>query len=939
MNKIFVLAVLPCALGVKAVHASALLKPTSGVTQALTPKSLQIESNLRGAFAQTMVTTTYANPNSTRIEADFMYSAPKGSVVTGFAYWYGREKVVARVVEKGRAAKIYQYITSRMRDPALIEMVGPNKFRARIFPIEANADLKIEVRLAQTLGATKEGQSWSWPLREETRDNALQNVSVHLKSDRAFRSNLGSVENNELKFEKTNFRATDDADALVPQNAAPLRASLIAARDGGSDGFFSLALASNSPVALPRFTISGISTYNVLIPTMRRLDANGNFVVMGRYKGSGTALVSLNGRSVQVNFPDARETNNLPSLLWAAGRIESLSSRATNMVQVMALSKRFGVPSRWTSWLAIPDEERKNFRRQMWASDRASAAKAYAQAISRGDGGARRAQKAIFDDLTKKIQADGSNYAENEELQPLSSYLNDELRSLRRAMIEAKYDGKVSKSQSAQWAKWATNLRRAGASGGGKGVDLPVYVIEDELRIASRLYLQEIEAGHQKGRGAQKYQARLKQLAQTKTAREYGWNESTFLYEQAQMRANALAMDIATNRASDHPDIVRQKQAEQRLAQLVSANMGNANSALNNALEQVWGGKIRVVAEQWAGEIAAGRSDSPAAAEYERQVRALQTRAGMQPLNGSTSADEIVLSAASNKMAEIRAKIGIEVADKRENEPQIGTLRTELEQVQQKFPSADSQRWEDSTLGSTSEEFAWEGRAHEAAYRLLEAQKKTPTATTQIDALQRDLDQSVQKGKKDKAEVLDWEKSRVDNNEPLVTASDYRLRSGDPLISVMAPASCREVVALMPDGTLLPLRFNAINKSWEARFDVPTFAPDGDYRVKILIVAPDGARRQLTMNFAVDSHAPRGIGSVNTEGKIWHLSLESDEHTDRVSAFLPWNERIELRRNENAVFVADATVPAAFGDAKAQVRFLLTDGAHNKTEVMVDLNH
>src|SRR5438874_847322 len=92
--------------------ASALLKPTSGVSQGLTPKKLDIFVDIHGAFAQTTITTVYANPNSNRIEADFMYSAPPGSVVTGFAYWYQGEKVPALVTEKARAATIYYYITS-----------------------------------------------------------------------------------------------------------------------------------------------------------------------------------------------------------------------------------------------------------------------------------------------------------------------------------------------------------------------------------------------------------------------------------------------------------------------------------------------------------------------------------------------------------------------------------------------------------------------------------------------------------------------------------------------------------------------------------------------------------------------------------------------------------------------------------------------------------
>jgi len=1137
MKPSFFLLLLPCALVARRADASAMLKPTSGVSVALSPKSLALDARLSGAFASTTVTTVYANPNSEQIEADFIYSAPKGSVVTGFAYWYRGEKVVARVVEKARAAKIYQYITSRMRDPALIEMIGPNRFRARIFPVEAHTDLKIEVQLAQKLDQTPSGPVWSWPLREETKANSLAQLSVHVQSDAAFSSNLGAAKNGELNFERRNFRATGNARVLVPQPNAPLRASLIGARDGGPHGFFALSLSSSVPVASPRLQISGVKTFDVLVPTVRRLGANTAFVVLGRYRGSGQARVTLNGRQVAVRFPDARQSRNLPELLWASARMESLSADAKNQAQVTALSQRFGMPSKWTSWLAIPEEERRNFKRQMMASDRADAARAYAQAVSRSDQSAMQAQKLVVDDLTKQIKALGSNYAEDEELQPLDSYLNDELRRLQSAVLQAKYDPKISKSQSAQWTRWAKNLESAGATSGGKGVDLPVYVVEDELRIASRLYLIEVEAGRKNGAQAKKMQARLKELAGTKTAKQYDWDETSFIDEQAEARANALSMEIATSRASDKPNRQAERQAQARLARLNGVGDVDAKEALQGALEQVWGHKIEVAANGWAKEIEANRAGSEAARRYEREVRALQVRSGVKEVpqirrawevaaletgikaapriaaegpggatakqlderivslskqaglpsqhlrdeawepvaneikgklarqivqdggetdatrhlesqletitqtrrtptqgwrtsawsdaarvfseklateiragrenepatqaleqrlalarqksndtgtnwalrqawnerardvaakvvtkaleenqlapdddlvaqgktlvekSGQGSFDQLLVPAANEQLTKLNAQIAQEIAVKRENAPKAVQLRGQIEQLQKLFPGAKTQRYlgyYNYRQGETDEQFAWEGRAHEAAYRLLDAQKKAPANIEQLKALQSELAQSAKSAGKRPDDVLKWEGTRLAKNEPLLSASDYRLRPGDPLISVVAPATCKAVLALMPDGTLLPLAWNDKTKSFEARFDVPAFAPEGDYEVRIILVGEDGNRRVLSMRFAVDLKSPSASGGVRRAKDLWHLSLRSDDQTERVSAFTPWNARVELNRNENDLFVGDAPVPATWTQDAGVTRFVVTDKAHNRTEISLD---
>ncbi|RYG67871.1 hypothetical protein EON80_12740, partial [bacterium] len=1061
------------ALTAPRANASALLKPTSGVTQALSAKSLTIESQLRGAFAKTTLTTVYSNPNEQQIEADFLYSAPKGSVVTGFAYWYGKEKVVARVVEKGRAAKIYQYITSRMRDPALIEMVGKNSFRARIFPIEAGNDLKIEIQLAQTLEQTAKGPQWTYPLREETQNKALEKVKIRVHSASPATSNLGQFEDGDLRIDERNYQAQDDLRTQVAQKAAPIRASLLAARDGGEDGFFALSLTPNSTITHPIVNIAGVPTYEVLTPEPDQLAAGEPIVVLGRYRGSGKALVSLGGQSLEVEFPNAVEKGNVASLLWAANRIETLSEDEKNEMQVMKMSKRFGVPSKWTSWLAIPAEERENFKRQMWASDRADAAQAYAQALARNDSVAVQEQKLIFDSLTQKLKKLGHEYSENEELQPLSSYLNDELRRVRKAMFEANHNGGVDETQLAEWKTWTSNLQKAGATDKGKGVDLPVYVIEDELRIASRGYMREVELGQANSAKAQGFQARLKELAQTRTAKEYEWDEKTFLSEAADMRGNALAMDIATNRASQKRDLVREKQNLARLHRLETASSLKASDTLQQALQTVWGEKIENASQPWAREIIAGRSRSATARKYEKQVRDLQQRSGLKQLetidsawkslagsNGERAAKAIQqqgidgqsakrldaqiraiarLSGQSNEelrslawnsvgnsiaqdlAKEVRAerwqspttkrlqaqfevlrnkhnidsvyevddawselesetatRLAHEISSKRENGPRAKQLSARLNELAkytegqndwsvreawgerareattqhlevalrdgEDSPRAvnlaekrdllfqkahlDAKEFKDSInedmlrsldsqisdgvvfkrensadamkatlkrtrllalypalknyepIGPLSETLAWEGRAHESAYLLLQANKKGEKG--KANHLRADLDLSAQKAGKSRDAVLKWEKAKLNSGQPLIKATDYRLHPGDPLISVLAPADCRQVLALMPDGTILPLRFDALKNAWEARFDVPAGAEEGDYRVQIVIVAPDGTRKRLVMNFAVDMLAPTGAASLRAANGQWNLRLETDEQTDRV---------------------------------------------------------
>src|SRR5438067_1348300 len=107
-----------CLATIVPAHAQVLLKPQGQSGWLLRAKALEANVEIDRQIATTKLLLTFGNEDSDRIEADFIYAMPPGALASSFAYWYGDEKVVARVVEKEEAAAVYSYITSRMRDPA-----------------------------------------------------------------------------------------------------------------------------------------------------------------------------------------------------------------------------------------------------------------------------------------------------------------------------------------------------------------------------------------------------------------------------------------------------------------------------------------------------------------------------------------------------------------------------------------------------------------------------------------------------------------------------------------------------------------------------------------------------------------------------------------------------------------------------------------------------
>ena len=141
-------------------------------------------------------------------------------------------------------------------------------------------------------------------------------------------------------------------------------------------------------------------------------------------------------------------------------------------------------------------------------------------------------------------------------------------------------------------------------------------------------------------------------------------------------------------------------------------------------------------------------------------------------------------------------------------------------------------------------------------------------------------------------------------------------RAGDPLIRVQAPPDSAQVIALLPGGEIKRLLFDPGRGEWLARFDIPTYAAEGDYFVRVVIVLKDGSRKTLRLRYRVDTTPPKGNGlarlvqphglSVPTgarmDGPVYdpngkapagpspmlRLELDAGEDTARAAALLPW---------------------------------------------------
>jgi len=822
---------------VLSVQAQIVLKPNGQNAAPLRMKAISAEAIVEGAVAATRQTLIFQNETSEQIEADFIYTLPLNTVVTYFAYWYGKEKVVARIMEKERAAAIYAHITSRMRDPALIEMVGKSTFRARIFPVMPNADLKVEMHLATAVPADSSSITYVYPFPAQsnqlTPTTAQRKATIDKPKSRekldsmdvrvVFRqpanllditTNYGTLERKEangyvrFRLHGKRYQPHKDLRVTARRTTRPLQADLTAARTAGTDGFFTLALVTEKPLTQPQVQIAGVATSEVFTQGDK---ANKHiFRLFGKYQGSGAATVTLRGISdgqpiiytAPLVFEAKTVRNNAASKLWAANKIEKLTEAKGKRSAIIALSKRYNLPSKYTSWLAVPKEEMKRYEQERIEAEIEVVANNLAYLIARKQGET-----------------------------PTAKRFRAELNQLCRRL---KYPQKPEDALS--------------------------HSLQNVVDTTANALAEEIKANRGRMTKAKHLRAELKYLTQ-------------YTGENA-------------------ADLVRS---------YLENDVSNLAEKLLRAETGLWNGKIiRSLDGDYYYHYTALNPDPAKARRLRSELQRLTRVTGISPTEYLKSFDGMKRM---HRTFQLREQIIAERRSAKPNKDNIRKLETEFTRL--------------NTANSN---------------------KKSAQIRTRRLVVKQDLfllDQQINASGANPA--LTQQRAKLAKEE-----ASLRARMGDPLISVDAPADTMQVIAILPGGEVKRLVLNTVRQKWEARFDIPTYAAEGAYAITVILVRKDGTRQNLTMNYHVDITPPQGTGkarAVTMPEPTLRLELSASPDTARVTALLPWKETVQMNpsmQKANAFF-ALVKLPKSYRTRPAVVTYILTDQAHNRTTITVDM--
>ncbi|MCJ7533546.1 MAG: VIT and VWA domain-containing protein, partial [Anaerolineales bacterium] len=218
--------------------------------------------------AVTHVDQVFYNPNDRQVEGTYVFPIPHEAVVSAFKLWVDGKPVEGEIMDAEKARQTYEDIVRKVKDPALLEYADQGAVRARIFPIPAGGERRVELEYTQTLSADNGLVRYVYPLNTEkfsTQPLEDVSVSVDIKASAPIRAVYSPSHKVAVdRIDETHVRAGYEDSDVLPDTDFALYYSLgeqeafhlLSYRDpsdeslsDANDGFFMLLLAPRPDAA------------------------------------------------------------------------------------------------------------------------------------------------------------------------------------------------------------------------------------------------------------------------------------------------------------------------------------------------------------------------------------------------------------------------------------------------------------------------------------------------------------------------------------------------------------------------------------------------------------------------------------------------------------------------------------------------------------------
>lgn len=172
-------------------QAAGLLIPAERTLPPLAMLTHKVDIAIEDQVAVTRIEQTFRNHTDRQLEATYIFPVPKGASVRKFSMWVDGKEVPGELVEAAKARDIYNSIVQRTQDPGLLEYVGTELLKLRIFPVPPKGDQKIAITYSSIATSDNGLIEYVYPLKAEGKSAISQDkfsININLKSQHALQN-------------------------------------------------------------------------------------------------------------------------------------------------------------------------------------------------------------------------------------------------------------------------------------------------------------------------------------------------------------------------------------------------------------------------------------------------------------------------------------------------------------------------------------------------------------------------------------------------------------------------------------------------------------------------------------------------------------------------------------------------------------------------------
>jgi len=264
-RKMFVMGLLMVGLlfsicGVAHADGVVIVDPPPGVPPSDTPnlviKYHRVTVDINDQVATTEVDQVFLNDTRYDLEGIYIFPLPEEAAISEFAMYVDGERWEGEILPRDEARRIYEDIVRRRLDPALLEYVGRDTFKASIFPIPPGDERRVELAYSQVLENDGGLVKYVYPLdTERFSAEPLEEVviTVRVRSSQAIRavyspSHDVAIDRVDEHTVNVSFEAVDvlpdrDFELYYTVSDEDFGLNMLSYRKSGEDGFFLLLIA------------------------------------------------------------------------------------------------------------------------------------------------------------------------------------------------------------------------------------------------------------------------------------------------------------------------------------------------------------------------------------------------------------------------------------------------------------------------------------------------------------------------------------------------------------------------------------------------------------------------------------------------------------------------------------------------------------------------